>query len=126
MEAFNRRDFDASLAAASYTSDFEYQPPRELVEAGFVEPLYRGPAGYRESVSTWSDVVGDLRVEPLELIDLGDRIVMLADVAASGNASGVPMSEKLATVWVLEDGQVIRLEAYFDHAEALDAVGLRK
>jgi ketosteroid isomerase-like protein len=125
VEAFNRRDHDAALAAAAYAPDFEYHPPRELVEAGFVEPLYRGPEGYHESISTWSDIFGaDLRVEPVELIDLGDRIVLLADAAASGNASGVPVAEKLATVWVLKAGQVIRLEAYFDQVEALKAVGL--
>ena len=125
LEAFNRRDHDAALAVAAYTPDFEYQPPRELVEAGFVEPLYCGPAGYQESVSTWSDVFGpDLRVEPRELIDLGDRIVLLGDISGSGKASGVPVAEEFATVWVLKHGKVVRVEAYFDRVEGLAAVGL--
>jgi ketosteroid isomerase-like protein len=64
-------------------------------------------------------------VEPEELIDLGDRIVLLATGRGRAQASGVPLTTKLATVWVLEHGRVIRLQAYFDQAEALEAVGLR-
>ena len=127
LEAFNRRDVDAALAAATYTPDFEYFPPREGVEAGFFEPCYRGPEGYRKFMSTWSDVFGaDLRVEPEELIDLGDRIVLLGATPGRAQASGIPVTANLATVWVLNHGRVIRLEAYWDHDEALAAVGLQE
>src|SRR5215211_1090690 len=54
MEAFNRRDVDAALIGA--TPDFEYRPAREFVEMGFMEPSYRGPAGFRQYMSAWSDV----------------------------------------------------------------------
>jgi ketosteroid isomerase-like protein len=63
-------------------------------------------------------------VEPEELIDLGDRIVLLAATLGRAQASGVPVMTKLATVWVLQHGKVIRLQAYWNHAEALEAVGL--
>jgi ketosteroid isomerase-like protein len=126
LEAFNRRDIDGALAAATYTPDFEYIPPREGVEAGFFEPCYRGPAGYREFMPAW-DVWGpDLRVVPEELIDLGDRIVLLAMGRGRAETSGVPVMTKLATIWVVKRGRVIRLQAYFNHAEALEAVGLRE
>jgi len=62
MEAFNRRDIDAAVSAGH--PDFEYYPPREFVEMGFMEPCYRGAAGFRKFVSAWSDVFGaDLREE---------------------------------------------------------------
>jgi ketosteroid isomerase-like protein len=125
LEAFNRRDFDAALAAGNYAPDFEYHPPQEFVAAGFFEPSYRGAAGYREFMSTWSDVFGaDLRMEPRELIDLGDHIVLLADVPARAQASGLAFVDTFAAVWVLEGGRVTRLEGYRHHAEALQAVGL--
>jgi hypothetical protein len=63
-------------------------------------------------------------VEPVELIDLGDRIVLLADLPTRAQASGVPFTGKIATVTVLKGGKAIRVQAYFDHAEALEAVGL--
>jgi ketosteroid isomerase-like protein len=125
MEAFNRRDVDAAVGPG--TPDFEYIPPREWVDAGFFEPRYRGPVGFGEYMSTWFDVVGaDLRLEPVELIDLGERIVLLAEFAARGQASGAPFTGTIATVAVLKGGRAIRVQAYSHHAEALEAVGLRE
>ena len=121
MEAFNRRDIDAAVFYGQ--PDFEYYPPREFVEAGFFEPCYRGADGFREYVAAWSEVVG-VRVEPVELIDLGDRIVLLAELPLQAQASGVPITGKIATVSVLTDGKASRVHTYLDHSEALEAVGL--
>ena len=122
MEAFNRRDVDAAVLPGH--PDFEYHPPREFIELGF-EPCYRGIAGFRKSISDWSEVFGaDLRLEPLELIDMGDRVVLLADLAMRGQASGVPLTGKIATVSMLKGGKATRIDAYLDHHSALEAVGL--
>ena len=100
MEAFNRRDIDA--AAMPGSADFEMRPPQEFVEMGF-EPCYRGPAGLGQYMSAWEDVFAELRVEPVELIDLGDRIVLLADLPGRGQSSGVPFTGQIATVSMLKE-----------------------
>ena len=123
-EAFNRRDLDA--LAPTRDPDFEFNPPREAVESGFFEPCYRGARGYRRYVSELSDVWGaDMRIESLELIDLGDRLVMLFDAPVRARASGVPLTGKLASIATLANGRVIHQQDYLDHDEALEAVGLR-
>jgi hypothetical protein len=122
-EALNRRDVDAVVRG--YRADYEFHPPQEFVDSGFMPPCYRGPAGYHEFVADWSDVWGtDLRVEPLEIIDLGARVVILYNVPTRGQASGVRLTGKWATVSTLEHGRVVRDQVYLDHAEALAAVGL--
>jgi ketosteroid isomerase-like protein len=124
-EALNRRDVDAVVRG--YRPDYEFHPPHEFVDSGFMPRCYHGPAGYHEFVSDWSDVWGtDLRVEPLEIIDLGPRVVILYNVPTRGQASGVPLTGKWATVSTLKRGRVIRDQVYLDHAEALAAVGLRE
>ena len=60
----------------------------------------------------------------LELIDLGERIVLLADGSMRAQASGVPLTEAFALVSTLKHGRPVRHEEYYDHAEALKAVGL--
>ena len=123
-EAFNRRDLDA--LAPTRDADFEFHPPREAVESGFFETSYRGTGGYRTYVSELSDVWGaDMRIDSLELIDMGDRLVMLYDVPVRAQASGIPLTGKLASVATLANGRVIHQQDYFDHDEALEAVGLR-
>jgi hypothetical protein len=126
VEAINRRDLD-SLLMGHYHPDFEVHPQRGLVEAGFAEPCYRGPAGYREWVSSWFEAWGaDMRVEPVELIDLGERIVLLAELRLRGQASGVAFTGEFASVVTLKHGRALRDEGYVNHAEALEAVGLRE
>jgi ketosteroid isomerase-like protein len=122
-EAYNRRDLDAVVIG--YHPEVEYHPARSWVEAGFFEPCYRGPAGYREYVAATAEVFGaEVHFKPVELIDLGERMVVLANVPMRAQASGIPLTEKFAYVWTLQDGRVIRLQEYYDHAEALAAVGL--
>ena len=43
VEAFNRRDMNAFLAG--YHPGCTWYPPRELVDGGFAEQCYHGPAG---------------------------------------------------------------------------------
>ena len=123
LEAYNRRDPDAVVIGLH--PEFEYHPGREWVEAGLVEPCYRGREGYRKYVETTTEVWGgEIHLKPMELIDLGERFVVLAEVVMRGQASGVPLTEAYAVVSTLKNGEVIHVQEYFDHAEALEAVGL--
>jgi ketosteroid isomerase-like protein len=122
-EAYNRRDLDAVLIGCD--PELEYRPGQEWVAAGLVEQCYRGLAGYREYVATTSEVWGtENYIKPVEVIDLGERFVVLACVPMRGQVSGVSLTEPFAYVATLKNGRVIRLQEYFDHAEALAAVGL--
>lgn len=122
-EAFNRRDLDA--LAPTWHPDFEFHPPPEAVESGIFEPCYRGRGGYGRYFAELSDVWGtDIRIESLELIDMGDRLVMLCDAPVRARASGVALTGKLASVITLSKGRVIHQQDYTDHGEALEAVGL--
>lgn len=117
-EAYNRRDLD--VVVIGYDPEVEYCPARNWVEAGFFEPSYRGAAGYREYVATTAEVFGsEVYFKPTELIDLGDRIVVLANVPMRAQASGIPLTEAFAYVWTLKDGRAIRIQEYYDHDEAL-------
>ena len=121
-EVFNRRDIEAAAILGS--AEFELHPPREFIQLGFA-PCYRGRAGLRNYVLAWSEAFSDLRVEPVELVDLGDRVVLLANLPWRGQASGLPLTEKIATVSVMKHGKAISVQVYLDHAEALEAVGMR-
>jgi hypothetical protein len=124
VEAYNRRDLD--VVAAAYGPDLEYYPYREFVEAGLAEPVYYGPSGYRAYIEATYDVWGtEVRLYPTELIDLGDRIVLLADMPMRAQASGVLLAQTYAGVSTLKHGRVIRNDDFLSHAEALELVGLQ-
>jgi ketosteroid isomerase-like protein len=123
VDAYNRRDLDAVVIA--YRPDLEYHPYREFVEAALTEPCYHGPSGYRTFIEDTYEVWGaDVRLEPTELIDLGDRFLLIADMPMRAQASGVALAETYAGVSTLKDGRVIRQDDFLDPAEALAFVGL--
>ena len=121
--AYNRRDLEAVVIG--FHPDVEYYPYREFVEAGLAEPSYHGRDGYREYIGQASEVWGaGVQLEPTELIDLGDRLVVLADMPMQAQLSGVALAETYASVWTLRDGLIVRIEDYLDQSQALRAVGL--
>jgi ketosteroid isomerase-like protein len=125
VEALNRRDLDA--LTIGFHPDFELHPPRDQVEAGFAEARYSGDTGYREWFAASTEFWGaDSRFEPVELIDLGQRLVVLYYVHTRGQASGIPLTWKYANVVTLKHGRVVRDDGYFDHSDALEAVGLQQ
>jgi ketosteroid isomerase-like protein len=121
--AYNRGDLEA--VAFAWRPDFEYRPASNLVDAGLIEPSYHGLPGYRAYVAAAAEVWGDeTRFEPLEYVDLGDRLVVLAEAPLRAQASGVPLTLEFAYVTTLEEGRVVRQEEFHDHGDALAAVGL--
>lgn len=123
IEAYNRRDLEA--VAVAFHPGLEYYPYREFVEAGLAEPCYHGPSGYRSYIEATYDVWGtEVRLYPTELIDLGDRLVLLADMPMRAQGSGIPLAETYATIATIKRGKVIRQQDFLDQAEALEAAGL--
>ena len=123
LEAYNRRDMDA--VGIGYHPEFEYHPAREWVESGLLEPSYPGLEGHRRYVESTAEVFGsEVYVTPVELIDAGDKFVVLANAPMRAQASGIELTEEFALVSTLKDGLVIRVQEYYDYAEALEAVGL--
>jgi ketosteroid isomerase-like protein len=61
-----------------------------------------------------------------EVFAVGDRVVTRTDWGGRGRASGIDLRSSLSAVFDIRDGQIIRIEFYFDHAEALEAARLRE
>jgi ketosteroid isomerase-like protein len=121
-EAFNRRDFEAVLI--NFHHDFQFFPPRRTVAGGILESSYRGHDGFRTAFGEWLTAWGAYRVEPRELIDLGDRLLMLGELRGHGHASGVPLSQSYASLLTLGNESVISQRDYLDRADALEAAEL--
>jgi ketosteroid isomerase-like protein len=49
--------------------------------------------------------------------------VARTDWGGRGRASGIDLRSSLSAVFDIRDGQIIRIEFYFDHANALEAAG---
>src|SRR5436190_9211517 len=67
---------------------------------------------------------GGARAEIREVLPVDDRVVVRADWGGTGRASGIDLRSNLTSIFTVRDGQIIRIEYFFDHAKALEAAGL--
>jgi len=59
-----------------------------------------------------------------ELIDVGDKVVVLVRWVGRGKASGAQGEISLAMVWTVREQAITRVEFFLDRAKALEAAGL--
>jgi ketosteroid isomerase-like protein len=59
-----------------------------------------------------------------EVFPVGDRVVARADWGGRGRASGIDLHSSLTSIYTVRDGRIVKIEWFFDHAKALETVGL--
>ena len=120
--ASNRHDFAAVLVGLD--SEFEYRPSRDLMPPD-VEPVFHGHDGYLDLWRHWLEAFGDIRWDPVEIVDFGDRFVVTTQQRGTGSGSGVSVSEPVYQVFTLRAGLVLRQDDFLDKSEALELASRR-
>ena len=91
-----------------------------------ISGVYRGRDAVRRFWRDWLAAWENIRFE-YELIDAGDRVVMLFDMRMRGRSTGIDVPfGKVAWVFTYRGGLLVHQKFYNDQAEALEAVGLRE
>ena len=121
--AANRRDFDLVLAGWDLERETEYRPGPDLL-APDQETVFRGREGYLRMWGNWLDAFDDLRFEPEELLDMGDKVLVTAQQRAHGSGSGVAVSKPVFQLFQLRRGLVVWQHDFSERPEALLAAGL--
>jgi ketosteroid isomerase-like protein len=67
----------------------------------------------------------DVVIRPEEVIDAGDRLLVIADATVLGTGSGVRVSGPLIVLQTFQSGRVVREQYFNEGEEALDAAGIR-
>jgi ketosteroid isomerase-like protein len=117
--ALNRRDED-TLA--------ELADPEIVIDASrltFNPDTYVGLEGLRDISAGMNEVWADIRFDPLEFVDLGERVVVVERLVGKGKGSGIEVAQSWGAIWTVRDGRVARMElGYADRDAALAAAGL--
>jgi uncharacterized protein len=85
---------------------------------------YTGRLELSGFVETWEEGFESEHVEAEEILDAGDRVVVLVRHRGRGRFSGIDVDQTYAMVWTLRDGRAARMDLYPTRAQALEAVGL--
>jgi uncharacterized protein len=103
--------------------DIEWRGPRQFPD--LAEPRF-GHAGVREYMTVLAEALDDYRMVPEEFIDAGEnRVLVFSREGGRGVGSGAEvMTQPTAHLWTLRDGKAVRMESYWERADALEAAGL--
>jgi len=119
-DAYNSGDIDATLAC--FSSDIEAFPDASVFPDA--APLH-GRQEFRrwleEASSAW---VGARWIAKEVRASAGGQVMLRGDWGGQGAASGAETVSRITGVFTIRDGQICRVEYFFDHAKALRAVGL--
>jgi ketosteroid isomerase-like protein len=117
FELFDREGALAVLAKFA-APDIEVHVGPNLEPSG----SYRGREAAIRWAEEWFEAWEGLEMDPEELIEVGERIVVvpLREVAR-GRASGVAVEANLAFLFEIQDEKMIRFHLYSDKAQALAA-----
>jgi uncharacterized protein len=115
--AMNARDFEAVAKLAHH--DMEWIHDRRMGQ---------GPVQGLENVTRYftdeAEMFSEARIEPEGFRDTDDKVLAFLHVTGRGRASDAPFDIRIAHLWTLKDGVVVRGEGFGDRDEALEAAGL--
>ena len=119
IDAYNRRDFDAAVEA--FDPEIEWVlPERQSSDS------CRGPDEVKRFWEGLDETFDELRLEPQEYVDAGDRVATRLRHHGRGKRSGLEINEELYhQVVTFRGGRMVRIEYFGEWSEALDAVGAR-
>ena len=120
-DAVARRDSEAVLAI--YHPDLEWDHTRNEAVASLVggKTTYHGLREWsRDWYEAWESVEADL----IEVVDAGERVVVVLDYRGRGRASGIEVEfTRMAGVLTFSEGRVVRAAWFRTRDEALAAIG---
>ncbi len=99
-------------------------PDPRLAEVGLKVPS-RGREERIRFEKQWRAEWGEFRYEVEELIDLGNRVLLIGRMIGSGSSSGAAFDNDWADLFTISGGQVVCEQVIFDRSKALEAAGLR-
>ena len=120
VDAYRSGDIDAGLAA--YDPDVEFDVSSARPEGG----VFHGHEGVEEGIQAWVARWAEWRFEVEEIIDAGDRVLMIIREFGRGEKSGVEVTQHIFWVQTIRNGKIVRAELFIDRNRALEAAGLQE
>lgn len=84
---------------------------------------YRGHAGVRRWFEDWGSAWAEWSFDPSELIDAGDRVIVVGRMTATGRDSGLKVDREDAILYTMRDGLTVRIDYFNSRDQALQAAG---
>ncbi len=81
---------------------------------------YRGPDGVRDWLHTVHEISDDLRLQPWEIEERGNAVLVETSAEMHGRASGAEVGWRFWTVWRVHDGLITYHHGYSRREDAVE------
>ena len=119
FEVYNERSFEEN--ADLIDPEMDWDMSRVELPDG---TSFTGPEEFRHFIEAWEEGFASESMEAQEMIDAGNRVVVVVHHRGRGRASGIDVAQHFAMVWTLRDGRAVRMALYPTRGQALEAVDL--
>ena len=117
-DAMRRGDFAAALSVLD--ADVEWHDQAAIPGAG----VHRGREAVSRHFEQWFDAWEEIEYTPEELLDRGDRVVVVIRRRGKGKGSGVEVSDQVIHVYTVRSEKIVRFDGFTDRDAALTAASL--
>lgn len=119
-------DPEATISTLSEIWDPQVELDATDATALDLNRVYRGADEAQQFWQEWFSAWETLSFE-YELVDAGERVVMLVDMRMRGRSTGIEVpTGKFAWVGTFSDGSIVHAKLHMDQSRALEAAGLRE
>jgi ketosteroid isomerase-like protein len=94
--------------------DFEWMWPKGMADTD----VFRGHEGFRSGVEAWFDPWDECRLEPVEVLERADELLVIVRYRARGGGSGVALDQLVAHLWEFRGRRASRLRMFGDVEKA--------
>ena len=121
IDAYNRRDFDTALQ--------HFDPNIQWVLPALqASDSAQGPESVRRFWEGLDETMDELRLDPQEFVDCGDRVAVRLRYFGRGKGSGVEIETEMyhQVETTFRSGTIVRMEYVTSWPEALEVAGVER
>ena len=111
LDAWNRRDWEGGLVNTS--PDIVWRTSGVIPD---LEKVYTGHAGVLEFWRNWAESWDTIQIEPEEMRDLGDHVLVVANFRA-GSRGEITVDQPVAFIFRVDQGELVEFQSYWDRDE---------
>jgi ketosteroid isomerase-like protein len=100
--------------------EIEWVNPPDAVERG----TRKGIEEFAAAADAVTDSFEGLGIDVDEMLDAGDRVIVIARLSGRGRGSGADVERRQGYIWTLRDGKAVRFQWFNTADEALRAAKL--
>ncbi len=88
--------------------------------------VFHGPQSAMEAIESWAEPYEEMTSELQRTVGSGDCLVTIHRFRARARHTGIEFDQPSAYIYTFRDGKIIRIQGFWDPAEALATAGLKE